>query len=81
MTGPSYKPGDYWMICDASGFKMRRSEAKKTWDGRWVRKDFWEPRHPQDFVKGKKDKQSVTPSRSDRPDVFVANNEVQPEDL
>ena len=69
------------MICDASGFKMRRSEAKKTWDNRWVRKDFWEPRHPQDFVKGKKDKQSVAPARPERSNSFIVDNQVQPEDL
>ena len=44
------------MICDRSGFVIRRSDAKKTWDGLWVHKDFWEERQPQDFVRGVKEK-------------------------
>jgi hypothetical protein len=53
---PEYRRGDNLLICDRSGFVIRRSEAKKTWDGLWVHKDFWEPRHPQDFVRGKQEK-------------------------
>lgn len=31
----------------------------------------WEPRHPQDFVKGVRDNQSVPVSRPEAPDAFV----------
>jgi len=36
---------------------------RKTWDGLWVHKSEWEPRHPQDFVKGVKDHQAVSEPR------------------
>lgn len=41
---------DYLVVCDASGFVCKKSETRKMWDGKIVRKDFWEPRHPQDFL-------------------------------
>ena len=37
-------------ICDRTGFTLPASKLKKTWDGLWVRKESWEPRHPQDFA-------------------------------
>jgi hypothetical protein len=49
--GYKYSGGN-WIICDYSGFKIKSSDARKTWDGYWVHRDFWEARHPQDFVRG-----------------------------
>ena len=34
-------------ICDITGFRYRRREMKKTWDGRIVGPDQWSPKHPQ----------------------------------
>ena len=78
-----FKSGDHYILCDYSGFKIRRSEARRTWDGYLVRKDFWEERHPQDFVRGRRDKMSVTPgeTRGESTNVFLTDNEVQPGDL
>ena len=78
-----YKPGDFNIICDYSGFKIRRSEARMTWDGYLVRADFWEPRQPQDFVRGLRDKISVAPgqTRGESTNDFLTDNEVQVEDL
>lgn len=78
-----YKSGDFYCICDYSGFKIRRSEARKTWDGYLVRKDLWEPRHPQDFVRGRRDKISVIPeeTRGESIDTFLSVNEVTVDDL
>ena len=52
---PGYKAGDNWVICDKCGFAIYGSEAKETWDGLVVCPEDWEPRHPQDFVRGKRD--------------------------
>ena len=60
-----YIPGDYWIICDRCGFKVRRSNSRKEWTGALVCKKCWEPRHPQDFVKAKADKQAVPDPRPD----------------
>ena len=51
------------MQCDLSGFVGLASEMKETWDGKWVLAKFWEPRHPQDYVRGRAEDQSVPVSR------------------
>lgn len=58
-----FKPGDNNAICDRCGKPFKASELRKTWDGLWVCRGDWEPRHPQDFVRGVKDDQSVRVSR------------------
>jgi len=61
---PGYRPGDNWIICDVCGFAIYGSEAKDRWDGLVVCKEDWEPRHPQDFVRARKDKQKIDVSGS-----------------
>lgn len=73
--------GDYNIICDYSGFKIKKSQARMTWDGYLVKKEFWEPRQPQDFVRGRKDNQSVPVARPEQTDKFLTDNEVSREDL
>lgn len=61
-----YVNGDWNVICDRCGFKKLASECRKTWDHLFVCKDTcWEPRHPQDFVRAKADRQSVPIARPD----------------
>ena len=73
--------GDYNIICDYSGFKIKRSQARMTWDNYLVKKEFWEPRQPQDFVRGRKDNQTVPVARPEQSDRFLTNNEVSRDDL
>jgi hypothetical protein len=75
-----YRAGDHLVLCDRCGFKMYASQTRKTWDGLRVCEKDWEPRHPQDFVRGKVDKQAVTDPRPEPEDVFVTG-QVKPEDL
>lgn len=63
---PGYIPGDHWVTCDRCGFHIRASDAMETWDGLIVCPEDWEPRHPQDFVRTRADKQSVRKSRKDQ---------------
>lgn len=58
-----YIPGDFWRICDRSGRKVRASQTIKQWDGLIVAREEYEDRHPQDFVRGRKDEQSVPDPR------------------
>lgn len=76
-----YRHGDFNRICDRSGFKVKASETMRTWDGLIVRKEDWEPRHPQDFVRGRKDHQNVPHARPEATDTFLNPNEVNPGDL
>tara|TARA_R110000796_G_scaffold26663_1_gene73804 strand:+ start:32 stop:343 length:312 start_codon:yes stop_codon:yes gene_type:complete len=34
-------------ICDISGFRYKRKDMKKTWDGLIVGPDQWDAKHPQ----------------------------------
>lgn len=72
-------------ICDRCGFERMNSDLRKEWTGLMVCKDTcWEARHPQDFVRGKPDKQTppwVRPG-PDEIDVSVGSgNEVSADDL
>lgn len=62
---PHFRGGDWLLICDVSGRTMYASEARHRWDGAIVHKDHFELRHPQEFVRGVRDDQSVPYSRPD----------------
>lgn len=69
-TDSDYVRGDHWLIDDRSGEKIRSSDAVREWDGTIVHRDDAEPRHPQDFVRAKRDRQAVRVARPPPPDVF-----------
>lgn len=56
--------GDYKVWCDRTGFRIYASEARMEWNGLFVRKESWESRQKQDYVKSKKDNQSVPIART-----------------
>lgn len=60
-----YRHGDWNVICDRCGFKFKASKCRMTWDGFFVCEGCWEPRHPQDFVRPKHERQRVPISRKD----------------
>ena len=62
------KLGDWNAICDRCGFKYKASDLKEEWTGNMVCKECWEPRHPQDFLRGIPDDQSVPWSRPEQAD-------------
>lgn len=70
MTGTRFAPGDHNIICDRTGQKIKRSEARKEWNNMIVRKRSWEPRHPQDLLRSRPDRQQVPDPRSESTDVF-----------
>jgi len=58
-----YRPGDHNVICDRCGCKFHASQTSKTWDGLIVCSEDFETRHPQDFVRGRKDDQTIPDGR------------------
>src|SRR5262245_22747708 len=58
-----WRPGDFYRICERTGFKVLASQTKKEWTGRIVRRESFEKRQPQDFVKGVSDRQWVPDPR------------------
>lgn len=58
MAGTYYADGDWNALCWECGRKRKGSELKRNWKGYYVCPEHWEPRHPQDFVRGVPDNQS-----------------------
>jgi len=63
--------GQWNFECDRCGFKMKSDDARFEWNGLIVCPKCYDPRQPQDFVRGRRDKQSVTDPRPDPDPVFV----------
>lgn len=83
-----FELGQWKAMCDRCGFEFKARQLRKEWTGLRVcsgpgSNDCWEPRHPQDFVRGKKDDQTPPWTRPDKEiDVSVGSgNEVSAEDL
>ena len=66
-----FKKGSYNVICDTSGFKCKAEDTKMQWDGLRVLKDWWDPRHPQDFAATARDMQWVPNARPVQAYVFT----------
>ncbi|WP_299477003.1 hypothetical protein [uncultured Paracoccus sp.] len=81
MTKHAYIPGDPWGICDVCGFKYRKSEMRRRWDGLTVCGPDWEPRHPQEAVRGRKDRILVDNPKPPPADVFIEPGDVTRDDL
>lgn len=64
-----FKKGEWSCICDRCGFEYKSGQLKKTWDNLRVCRECYEPRHPQDFLRAKKDDQSVAWTRPEGEDV------------
>ncbi len=55
----SYRKGQWLAICDRCGMQFLSNKLTKTWDGLMVDARCWEPRHPQEFVRGIPDELGV----------------------
>ena len=58
-------------VCDRCGFEFKSYELQKEWTGNMTCKRCWEPRHPQDFVRGVPDNQVPPWTRPEPADVFI----------
>jgi len=66
-----YVGGEFYRICDMTGFKIRAPHTRKQWNNIIVREQSWEPRQPQDFVKGVRDEQAAPEPRPRQVNVFL----------
>lgn len=81
-----YLHGSANVWCDRCGFKYKLHELRREWTGLRVcdgpgTNGCFETRHPQDFVKGKPDKQSFPDPRPEGPDRFIEIGDVVAGDL
>ena len=61
----TYYPGKWKLVCDRCGATFLNDEMREHWTGLQLCEKCWEPRHPQDFVTGKDDDQTVPVARPD----------------
>jgi hypothetical protein len=66
-----YRPGSFYRTDDRTGFVQRAERTRKEWNGLIVDEARWEPRQPQDLVKGVPDVQSVPDARPLGQNVYV----------
>jgi hypothetical protein len=66
-----YDKGDWKAICDVCGREFKGSELQKRWDGLMTCEQDWEPRQPQDFVRGVADIQAPSWTRPQQSDQFI----------
>lgn len=62
--------GDWNAVCAQCGTKYKASELQKHWTGDWWCYRCWEPRQPQDFVRGIKENPTA-PFVQDPADIFI----------
>lgn len=67
--------------CMRCGFIRGKSKLRKEWTGLLVCRDTcWEPRHPQEFMRGKTDHQGVPWARPEPSPVYVLSSILLRED-
>jgi len=69
-----YKPGSWYRVCDRTGMAVRAERTQREWQGLIVRKEVWEARQPQDFVRGVNDIQTVPFPRPRQTNTFIEMN-------
>lgn len=76
--------GQWNAICDRCGIRWKSGDIRREWTGLRVCRRCFEHRHPQDFVKGKVDRQAPEWARPEPPEIDVSvgsGNEVSESDL
>jgi hypothetical protein len=76
-----YKRGDYNVICDRTGQKVKRSQCVKQWDNLIVLKSHAEDRHPQDTLPPGRASRPLEDARPESTDTFLNAGDVTVDDL
>ena len=66
-----YDRGDWSVLCDVCGRKMKASDLRQRWDGLKTCQEDWEPRQPQDFVRGVADYQAPPWTRPEPQNQYI----------
>ncbi len=66
-----FRMGSFYRVCERTGFVTRAENTRREWQGLIVSKRVFEPRQPQDFVRGVQDIQTVPLPRPRPTDVFI----------
>jgi hypothetical protein len=77
----SFILGDSKGCCDRCGFDFHQSMLRKEWTGAMVCSPCWEPRHPQDLIKPRAEKNNVKDARPAPAYRYLAVGEITGDDL
>lgn len=77
----SYRHGDYYLICQRTGFKIRRSEAARDAYGYIVHRDHADMKHPQEGMPPPRVEKPPTFVSPEPADTFLDANDVQESDF
>ena len=83
---PVFEHGQWNAICDQCGFEFKARQLRLQWNNLRTccgpgTNECWEPQHPQEFIRGKKDNQNPPWVRPEPPEINVGPGDVKPEDL
>ncbi len=70
--------GDWNAVCYECGRKQKASTMQRHWQGYYVCPEHWEPRQPQDFVRGTKDVQVPAWTQATPEPIWVAGSPTSP---
>lgn len=71
-----FRENDFNRICDTCGRKFKASATKKQWDGLITCLECYDPRHPQDFVRGRRERQAPSWVRPEKTITFLRDTYV-----
>lgn len=64
-------PGSWRVVCDVCGLQFPSTSMQTRWDGLIVDRACYEPRHPQDFVRGVPDLMAAPYVRNEPSPTFL----------
>lgn len=81
-----YAHGKWSVICERCGFKYKNTQLRREWTGVMTcsgagTNNCWEPRHPQDSVRGRADRQTPPWTSPEPEDVFITPGPIDPDAL
>ncbi len=77
-----YRSGDWNVICDICGRKVKRTNARLNWKRQLVCPRDWEPKHPQLFPSPRiRDGRPVKPARPEPADTFRTDVQTEWEEI
>jgi ribosome-binding protein aMBF1 (putative translation factor) len=84
IRAATFTPGQWNAVCDRCGTTHKNVDLRQEWTGLRVCSDCYDPRHPQDYLRGKADHQAPPWTRPKPPEKDVSpgsGNEVSADDL
>ena len=73
MRDTWWSSGQYNVICDVCGFKLKNTDLQRRWDGLMVCEQDYEIQHPQERIRPIPDQQKPQVTRPGGTDVFIDN--------